>query len=601
MVCPAAHYCPANASKPLPCPSHHVCPWNSAGPLPCPWYSVCHDGQTTPWLWQTLAVLAMLLGALCLRRRKLVGRVDTLPRKPLGPVITLASVGGKRGVTAATAVCHPCEITAVIGASGCGKSTLVQMVAGRMPMQHGEVRVASQCRLPTVVIAGQDDIVPNLTALECVQYAAAVATPLPCAGVAEAQIEHLGLASVANKRTTMLSGGQRKRVSIAMALAAAVAGPCELLILDECTAACDSRAELVVLAAARRAVIQARCAGLVVLHRPSAEAIDYVDYIACLSPSGATAQFTMAKHAVALCRVNGHTLHRANPLDCLIDAADGFVADVEPLSRPRPAPGKRESAKQWKHAVLRHLRQMRVDTCALVVTHAVGAVVGLVIGIAYTEKGDVHHPPQIIDMPAFSTMLGLAIATLTGLVLINRIGPAALADREAGMRGPVRHIITVDGVNAVHTVFLLPCFVTATAWVGPKLMQPFAPAMGAAFALAFASTGFALLAARAGSLGPMLFVGVMLFSAVLSTAHPTLNEMTATTRAVSAVLPVRHFVQALSAAQLHQLPQEVWPYHDYLERRLGFDVDFEGPILRMLAIGLATRLVMYFGLCVLKR
>eukprot|EP00667_Euglena_gracilis_P001169 EG_transcript_1168 len=148
---------------------------------------------------------------------------------------------------------------AVMGASGAGKTTFLDIVAGRAKAGNvgGSVRVNGE-RLRTAqafhiyrryicAYVMQEDCLPGyLTARECVRYAAQLRLPL---GVTVAEKERrvagvlaeLGLAHVAETRIGSpndrgVSGGEMKRVSIAMQM---VIDP-HMLVLDEPTSGLDA-------------------------------------------------------------------------------------------------------------------------------------------------------------------------------------------------------------------------------------------------------------------------------------------------------------------------------------------------------------------------
>ncbi|PSN13062.1 bacitracin ABC transporter ATP-binding protein [filamentous cyanobacterium CCT1] len=135
------------------------------------------------------------------------------------------------------------EFVCVIGHSGCGKSTLLDMVAGFRQPTEGEVRLQTQ----TISEPGPDRMVvfqnysllPWLTAYENIYLGVNSVFPnKPEAAKKHIVMEHLamvGLADVANKKPSALSGGMKQRVCIARALALRP----KVLILDEPFGALD--------------------------------------------------------------------------------------------------------------------------------------------------------------------------------------------------------------------------------------------------------------------------------------------------------------------------------------------------------------------------
>jgi ABC-2 type transport system ATP-binding protein len=133
-------------------------------------------------------------------------------------------------------------VTAVLGLNGCGKTTLLRLLATVIAPTTGELIVGGT-PVVTSNLAGvrrglgylpQDDSVPRrLTAFDHVDLIAVMRelsadTRRRRAAVYRA-LREVGLADLASERCGRLSGGQRRRV----ALAAALAGDAELLVLDE--------------------------------------------------------------------------------------------------------------------------------------------------------------------------------------------------------------------------------------------------------------------------------------------------------------------------------------------------------------------------------
>jgi ABC-type multidrug transport system ATPase subunit len=143
----------------------------------------------------------------------------------------------------------PGDLIALMGPSGAGKTTLLLALNGYMPPTGGQVRINGEdlyaifdALRGSIGYVPQDDIVhPELTVFEAVRYSAKFRLP---PDYSEDEIERrvqttlaqLGLESVAHLQIgrpekKILSGGQRKRVNIAMEL---VTDPV-LMFLDEPT------------------------------------------------------------------------------------------------------------------------------------------------------------------------------------------------------------------------------------------------------------------------------------------------------------------------------------------------------------------------------
>ena len=139
------------------------------------------------------------------------------------------------------------EFIGVIGPSGCGKSTLLKIIAGLTDPTVGSVRwdgrdLATEGDLPPSELG----YVPQfslthdlLTVRECVDYAARLRVDGADAGERAAHVETLlqtvGLDTLAERLAGVLSGGQRRRLSLAIE---SVSSP-SLLLCDEVTSGLD--------------------------------------------------------------------------------------------------------------------------------------------------------------------------------------------------------------------------------------------------------------------------------------------------------------------------------------------------------------------------
>ncbi|MFC6081249.1 ABC transporter ATP-binding protein [Sphaerisporangium aureirubrum] len=137
------------------------------------------------------------------------------------------------------------ELFALLGTNGAGKTTTMEVLEGMRPARHGHVRVLGldphrqRRRLrPSVGIMLQEGgFVGDLTVAETVRVWGGLSADVgrPPAG---AVLETVGLERKARTRVRQLSGGQKRRLDLALAV---LSGP-EVLFLDEPTTGMDPEA-----------------------------------------------------------------------------------------------------------------------------------------------------------------------------------------------------------------------------------------------------------------------------------------------------------------------------------------------------------------------
>jgi ABC-2 type transport system ATP-binding protein len=130
-------------------------------------------------------------------------------------------------------------ITGLLGPSGCGKTTLMRAIVGAQRIAGGTVRVLGQeagspaLRRRVAYVTQAPSVYPDLTVAENLRFFASVLGAEDDS--VESAADTVGLGDRQSSLVGRLSGGQRSRVSLAVAL---LADP-DLLVLDEPTVGLD--------------------------------------------------------------------------------------------------------------------------------------------------------------------------------------------------------------------------------------------------------------------------------------------------------------------------------------------------------------------------
>ncbi len=155
------------------------------------------------------------------------------------------SYGSQRVVDHLQFTVHRGEVFALLGPNGAGKTTTVETLEGYRAADEGTVRVlgldprhdAKALKPQIGVMLQQDGLYPGLTVREVLRLFAGY---YEHAQDIDQLLERVGLTTSAKTRCRRLSGGQKRRLALAVAL---VGNP-TLLFLDEPTAGMDPQARL---------------------------------------------------------------------------------------------------------------------------------------------------------------------------------------------------------------------------------------------------------------------------------------------------------------------------------------------------------------------
>jgi NitT/TauT family transport system ATP-binding protein len=179
------------------------------------------------------------------------------------------------------------EFVSCVGPTGCGKSTLLNVAAGLLAPSAGSVRVFGEPLAGINRRAGYmfqaESLMPWRTALQNVMAGLEFRGAADARAQAEAWLKRVGLGAFGDRYPHQLSGGMRKRVSLAQTL---VLDP-DIILMDEPFSALDVQTrqlmenEVLALWAAKKKAV------LFITHDLD-EAIAMSDRVVCLSAGPAS-------------------------------------------------------------------------------------------------------------------------------------------------------------------------------------------------------------------------------------------------------------------------------------------------------------------------
>jgi ABC transport system ATP-binding/permease protein len=202
---------------------------------------------------------------------------------------------GKQLLDDISLIARPGNLTAIIGGSGAAKTTLARLIAGYARPSSGSVTFEGHnihgeyaSLRSRIGMVPQDDVVHRqLTVNQALGYAAELRLPPDTSKTDRMQVvaqvlNELELTKHAGTRVDKLSGGQRKRASVALEL---LTGP-SLLLLDEPTSGLDPALDCQVMTMLRQLADAGRVV-VVVTHMLSY--LDICDQVLLVAPGGKTA------------------------------------------------------------------------------------------------------------------------------------------------------------------------------------------------------------------------------------------------------------------------------------------------------------------------
>ena len=206
-------------------------------------------------------------------------------------------IDGHRLLDDVSFTAQPRSLTAIIGPSGAGKSTLLATLTGRRQAASGQINFAgrelhanlNELRNRIGLVPQTDLLHTRLTTKKALEYGAALRFPRDTTAQEREQrvtevMGELAILQRADLRIDKLSGGQRKRTSVALEL---LTQP-SLLFLDEPTSGLDPGLDRQLMMLFRELADNGRTL-VVVTH--SVANLEFCDNVLVLAPGGKVAYF----------------------------------------------------------------------------------------------------------------------------------------------------------------------------------------------------------------------------------------------------------------------------------------------------------------------
>ena len=483
----------------------------------------------------------------------------------------------------------PGEFVGLLGPSGCGKTTLLTCLCGitrtRGVFYNGRPLAASSAS-NTIGYVPQDDVLyPELTVRETLYYSARLRlnARISSQRIYEKIDEVCGVLKlvdpeekidlrdtlIGSPERKILSGGQKKRVNLALAL---VTDPL-VLLLDEPTSGLSSGDTRTVMESLRRLADEKGIPIIITIHQPSPRIYKTLDHALYLK-NGRLAWFGPAyPDSVKMFVPDDTGIAAADEIMEAIDAADpealraryehtryaqkfvtqravliSSLTEGGDLAVPRPV-RPLHLAGQMGLLFKRQLTRRWRDPVSLAIQLGQAPLLGLMVGIAFMR--------DLINSPLF-LLAFIAIWFGANATARELVSERVIFTREK--RGGVSPAATLTAKMASHGLVLLiqSMLLFLGAWVELKIDTPFLEATGLLFlcgtcgaALGYVISALVKTELAATVATPLVLIPLILFGGYL----PLYDRMPNPIKMVSHLMPSRWGYEALvQAEKLNETP-----------------------------------------------
>ncbi len=526
------------------------------------------------------------------------------PVKPSAFDIIASNVGvdgaGQRLLEGVSLVVQPGELVAIMGSSGAGKTVLLSVLNGQVAPSVGRVLISGHDLYQYYDLfrgkighVPQDDILhADLTVWQALWYAARLRLPKDMGDEEIANrinkvLSQLGLDGTENtrigdQRKRGISGGQRKRVNLAMEL---LTDP-PILVLDEPTSGLSSTDAMSVIELLRSLADSGKTI-LVAIHQPSLEVFQKFDAVAVVARDASTEQvgrlayfgrawpdavhffepparpgYSLPRNAEGLLRgLSAKPVaewlsdwEKSNAKSVWVDRRT-MVLPKLPIHHEEYKPQRVALFSQWSTLVRRALSIKAADLWSTMILILQAPLVGLLIGAVFSKVLRSHPADSEqwfeVGINLATTMFVMALAAIyfgcscTAREIVNEL-PIYRRERMVGLSilAYIGSKVTVlVAVSATQCALLLAVVIwfcdLHSGWWELYLVLFASGLAGGAIGL-FISATFRTVEAAAGIL-PLMLLPMIVLGGILV----KLRDLPAPTRPLAAAMPSRWAFEGL--------------------------------------------------------